>query len=70
LSITRSKDAGADAGKINWGVVVLYLVIVIMLGVALMYSLSLGAAYATFSSSIVTAITTIAGFAVGVNVNK
>jgi len=48
--------------------VILYFIIIVVLGSALIYSLSLGKDYVTFSSSIITAITTIAGFAVGANV--
>lgn len=54
--------------EIQKGIVILYLVIIGVLGMALGYSLSLGKDYVTFSSSIITAITTIAGFAVGANV--
>jgi len=53
--------------KIDWGVFGLYILIVAVLGTALVYSLSKGSDYASFSSAIVTALTTIAGFAVGVN---
>ena len=53
--------------KIDYGVFLLYVLIVVVLGAALWYSLSLGTGYMSFSSAIVTALTTIAGFAVGVN---
>src|SRR5208337_1249038 len=53
--------------KIEWGVFGLYILIIAILGVALVYSLSKGTDYTNFSSAIVTALTTIAGFAVGVN---
>ncbi len=45
----------------------LYAIIIIVLGLALIFSLSLGKDYMAFSSSIVTALTTIAGFVVGTN---
>lgn len=48
-------------------VLYLYILIVSILGVALLYSLYLGEEYQTFSSAIITALTTIAGFAIGVN---
>ncbi|MDI9643749.1 MAG: hypothetical protein QFX35_00835 [Candidatus Verstraetearchaeota archaeon] len=48
-------------------VLYLYVLIVSILGLALMYSLYLGEKYQTFSSAIITALTTIAGFAIGVN---
>jgi predicted exporter len=53
--------------KIEWGVFFLYLAIVSVLGFALAYALYLGTNYTTFAGTIVTALTTIAGFAVGVN---
>jgi len=53
--------------KIEWGVFGLYVIIVGVLGISLLYSLSKGTDYTTFASAIVTALTTIAGFAVGVN---
>jgi hypothetical protein len=56
--------------EIQKGILILYLLIIGVLGMALGYSLSLGKDYVTFSSSIITAITTIAGFAVGANVTK
>lgn len=52
---------------IDWSVLILYIIIVAFLGSALIYSLSLGSAFQSFSASIVTALTTIAGFAIGVN---
>ena len=55
---------------LNKAVLVLYLTIVIVLGLALGYSLTLGKDYIVFASSIVTALTTIAGFAVGANVSN
>jgi hypothetical protein len=53
--------------EIKWPIVVLYVVTVAFLGVALLYSLSLGKDYLTFAGSVITALTTIAGFAVGAN---
>jgi len=53
---------------IDKGVLGLYVLIALVLGAALLYSLSLGEKYLALSSSIVTALTTIAGFAVGANV--
>lgn len=53
--------------KIEWGVFILYVIIAMVLGSALLYSLSLGTSYTTFAGTIITALTTIAGFAVGVN---
>jgi len=61
-------QAQAVGFEIQWPVVILYFIIIVVLGSALIYSLSLGKDYVTFSSSIITAITTIAGFAVGANV--
>lgn len=52
---------------IDWSVLILYIIIVSFLGVALVVSLYLGSDYQSFSASIVTALTTIAGFAIGVN---
>lgn len=52
---------------IDWSVLILYIIIVTFLGIALVYSLSLGTGFQNFSASIVTALTTIAGFAIGVN---
>lgn len=52
---------------IDWSVLILYIIIVSFLGIALVYSLHLGSDYQNFSASIVTALTTIAGFAIGVN---
>jgi hypothetical protein len=52
---------------IDWSVLILYIIIVSFLGIALVYSLSLGSDFQNFSASIVTALTTIAGFAIGVN---
>ena len=52
---------------IDWSVLILYIVIVVFLGLALVLSLSLGSEYLSFAASIVTALTTIAGFAIGVN---
>lgn len=48
-------------------VLYLYILIVSILDLALIYSLYLGKDYQTFSSAIITALTTIAGFAIGVN---
>lgn len=56
--------------KIDYGVFLLYVLIVAILGAALLYSLSLGSTYQTFSSAIITALTTIAGFAVGANASS
>ena len=53
--------------KIEWGVFALYVIVVAVLGVALVYALSMGTNYTTFAGSVVTALTTIAGFGVGVN---
>jgi hypothetical protein len=74
-AVTRAAAKGQTATqpttfletKIEWGVFFLYLVIAAVLGGALVFSLSKGTDYTTFASSIVTALTTIAGFAVGVN---
>jgi hypothetical protein len=52
---------------IDWSVLILYVIIVAFLGSALVYSLNLGPDYLSFSASLVTALTTIAGFAIGVN---
>jgi hypothetical protein len=52
---------------IDWSVLILYIIIVSFLGAALIVSLYLGTDYQSFSASIVTAMTTIAGFAIGVN---
>jgi hypothetical protein len=52
---------------IDWSVLILYVIIVSFLGAALVYSLYLGPDFQNFSASIVTALTTIAGFAIGVN---
>jgi hypothetical protein len=52
---------------IDWSVLILYIIIVSFLGAALIVSLYLGSDYQSFSASIVTALTTIAGFAIGVN---
>jgi hypothetical protein len=49
------------------GVLSLYLIIVFVLGVAMLYSLYKGTDYNSFSTGIVTALTTIAGYAIGVN---
>ena len=56
--------------KIDYGVFLLYVLIVGFLGCALLYSLYLGSTYQTFSSAIITAMTTIAGFAVGANASS
>jgi hypothetical protein len=72
---TRAKETGKAATqpttfletKIEWGVFFLYLAIVGVLGFALAYALSMGTSYTTFGGTIVTALTTIAGFAIGVN---
>jgi hypothetical protein len=48
-------------------VLYLYILVVSILGAALLYSLYLVKDYQTFSSAIITALTTIAGFAIGVN---
>jgi hypothetical protein len=61
------KETSVGGFELNSGVLVLYITLVIVLGLALWYSLSLGSSYTTFASSLVTALTTIAGFAVGVN---
>jgi len=61
------KPIAVDEPVIDKGVLSLYILVVSFLGAALLYSLSLGEKYLTFSGSIVTALTTIAGFAVGVN---
>ena len=55
---------------IDKGVLLLYVIIVGALAAALIFSLSLGKDYQSFSSSIVTALTTIAGFAVGANAGQ
>ena len=52
---------------IDWGVLILYAIIITILGIALVVSLTLGSDYLNFASAIVTALTTIAGFAIGVN---
>ncbi len=64
---TSTKPTTFLETKIEWGVFGLYVLIVGVLGIALLYSLSKGTEYTTFASAIVTALTTIAGFAVGVN---
>jgi len=48
-------------------VLYLYILVVSILGAALLYGLYLGKDYQTFSSAIITALITIAGFAIGVN---
>ncbi|MEN3049771.1 MAG: hypothetical protein ABC585_05775 [Candidatus Methanosuratincola petrocarbonis] len=48
-------------------VLYLYILVVSILGAALLYGLCLGKDYQTFSSAIITALITIAGFAIGVN---
>ncbi len=67
LGASGGGQGQAGEVQIQWPVVLLYLVMLGVLGLGLMYSLSLGKEYQTFASSIITAITTIAGFAVGVN---
>ena len=52
---------------IAWGVFYVYCLIVGVLGAALAASLYLGTGYMSFSTGVVTALTTIAGYAVGVN---
>ncbi len=61
------RQGQAGEVQIQWPVVLLYFAMLGVLGLGLMYSLSLGKEYQSFASSIITAITTIAGFAVGVN---
>jgi hypothetical protein len=51
-------------------VLILYIIILSFLGVGLIISLLLGTEFQSFSASIVTAMTTIAGFAIGVNSEK
>jgi len=51
-------------------VLILYVIILSFLGVGLIISLLLGTEFQSFSASIVTAMTTIAGFAIGVNSGK
>lgn len=68
MSLTRS--TANNETKINYGVLALYIIIVGFLGSALLYSLYRGAASDTFSSSLITALTTIAGFGVGANSGK
>jgi hypothetical protein len=51
-------------------VLILYILILSFLGVGLIISLLLGTEFQSFSASIVTAMTTIAGFAIGVNSEK
>jgi hypothetical protein len=52
--------------KFSGGVLVLYIIIISVLGAALFADLDLG----KDPSAIITAITTIAGFAVGINTNQ
>lgn len=74
-AVAKAQTAGTTASqpttfletKIEWGVFVLYVILAVVLGSALLYALSLGTNYTTFAGTIVTALTTIAGFAVGVN---
>jgi hypothetical protein len=61
------KPVLVEEPAIDWSVLILYVIIVLVLGTALVYSLNLGKDYLSFSSAIVTALTTIAGFAVGAN---
>jgi len=56
-----------EEAKLDWSVLILYIIIISFLGAALVYSLHLGTDFMSFSASIVTAMTTIAGFAIGVN---
>ena len=75
FSMSLSKTQVAEPGgqpttQLDYGVLALYVIIVGVLGAMGAYSLMLGQAYMTFTSSIVTALTTIAGFAVGANVKK
>jgi len=56
-----------EESVLDKSVLAVYLVIVTVLGAALIYSLSLSKDYQTFSSAIVTSLTTIADFAIGVN---
>lgn len=53
--------------RLNWPVLFLYVIIVGFLGSALLYSLMLGKDYVSISNSIITALTSVAGFAVGAN---
>jgi hypothetical protein len=69
MSVTLRAEAGG-APQLNKAVLALYVLIVLVLGALGAYSLYLGKDYVTFTSSIVTALTTIAGFAVGANVTK
>jgi len=64
---TPVKPVLFEEPAIDWSVLILYVIIVIFLGVALVYSLSLGKDYLSFAAAIVTALTTIAGFAIGAN---
>jgi hypothetical protein len=61
------KPVLTEEPAIDWSVLILYGIIIIFLGAALVYSLSLGTGYLDFATAIVTALTTIAGFAVGAN---
>jgi len=61
------KPVLVEEPALDWGVLILYILIVVVLGLALGYSLYLGKEYQSFASAIVTALTTIAGFAVGAN---
>jgi uncharacterized BrkB/YihY/UPF0761 family membrane protein len=61
------KPVLVEETTIDWGVLILYIIIVVFLGIALVYSLSLGKDYLNFSTAIITAVTTIAGFAIGTN---
>jgi len=67
MSTEPVKPILVEEPAIDWSVLILYAIIVFFLGLALIYSLSLGKDYQSFSSAVVTALTTIAGFAIGVN---
>jgi hypothetical protein len=64
---TGTTQTPTTSPVLNTGVLILYLLIIGVLGAALWASLASGKTDTTFSSGIITAITTIAGFAVGIN---
>lgn len=67
VSATPTQPVLVEEPAIDWGVLMLYVIVISFLGISLIYSLSLGKDYLSFASAIVTALTTIAGFAVGAN---
>lgn len=65
-----NKPIESSEATLSKPVLYIYLIIVVVLGAALGASLYLGTNYTTFASSIVSALTTIAGFAVGINATQ